>query len=480
MAALLGIALVVLVLLALLGGLWWSWRHPYIGLGLIVAGMAFHSFLLMVLLRLGTPHALVRIAQAWKEVLIAALSALAVALLWRRKRDASLGALVLADWVAIVFATLIVIYVLLPSSVLHSSVTVTQRLLGFRIAALIPLMYFFGRWLGATDERERLTVAWLCLGAGAVVAVFGLFELWFVPTRIWLDWGVNLYTGFLGFTYHGPGGLPENFFLTLPDGRLVRRMVSSYISPLGIAYTGLLLFPLGVVLVDRYRAVTSARWLSVAALTLLMIGVMLSLTRLALVATIGEAFLLFLLLRRPWIAAVVPVLIAATGLMLFAYPLIGPSVDTNLQTVRLTQSQRVVSPSAKSPTVTLSNAVSPATVSPIPASPVPITQSDTSFVEHYAALVVDFNLVRQHPFGVGIGGSVARYGTVAGTGESAVLGMFGDMGLLGGAVYVAFYLLALWNGFRAYRSAPKDRPRRDDANRRISRRICSHSNHSHE
>jgi hypothetical protein len=85
-----------------------------------------------------------------------------------------------------------------------------------------------------------------------------------------------------------------------------------------------------------------------------------------------------------------------------------------------------------------------------------ISGNDSSANEHYGFLVADIKFDLQHPLGLGTGASVTRYGQLVGTGESAVLGMFGDLGILGGALYVALYLLALWNGWRAYRSAPAD------------------------
>jgi len=36
MASGIGIALALALLLGLLAALWWSWRHPFVGLGLIV------------------------------------------------------------------------------------------------------------------------------------------------------------------------------------------------------------------------------------------------------------------------------------------------------------------------------------------------------------------------------------------------------------------------------------------------------------
>jgi len=359
-------------------------------------------------------------------LIIALLTAIALMRIWRDQKSGRTGSLLLTDWIAVGFAVIITVYFLLPDSILNSGANFAQRLVGFRIAGLIPLMYFLGRRLGPADESELRTVLWLSLSAGAVVTLFGLFELFFVPTRTWLEWGVNLYTQILGFSYDGPGGLPANFFVTLPDGTLLRRMVSTYISPLGIAYTGLLLFPLGVVFIDRLRAGTRAKWFAIAALTLVVIGVMFALTRLALFALVGEAILLSLLLRRVWITTLVPVLIAGSILMLYPYASLGPAVDRNLVEVKRTGWQWAIS------------------------------GNDSSAQEHYGFLVADLEFDLQHPFGLGTGASVARYGQLVGTGESALLGMFGDLGILGGGLYVAFYLMALWNGYRAYRSGPRD------------------------
>ena len=418
------LALALLCLLAL--GLWWTWRRPFVGLGLLVAGFAFHSFLLMVLLRLGTPAGLLRAFQGWKEILIAALTVIVLMRIWRELRTGRSGLLLFTDWIAIGLAVITIVYFLLPESILHSGTNFAQRLVGFRVIALIPLIYFLARRLEPAGEADLQTVLWLAMGAGAIVSLFGVFELFFVPTRTWIDWGVNQYTQILGFKYNGPGGMPPNFFVTLPDGTLLRRVVSTYISPLGVAYTGLLLFPLGVVLIDRQRARSSAKWLAIAALTLVLIGVMFAVTRLALFALVGEAGLMWLLLRRGWIAALVPVLVVASVLMLYPYASLGPAVDRNLNEVKRTQWQWAIS------------------------------GNDSSAQEHYGFLIADLKFDLQHPFGLGTGASTARYGQLVGTGESAVLGMFGDLGIIGGLLYVAFYLLALWNGWRAYRAAPKD------------------------
>jgi hypothetical protein len=427
---LIGIALSALLLLLLLAGMWWTWNRPFVGLGLLVAGMAFHNLVVMALLRLGTPHVVVRAVQGWKEVLLLLLAAIAVAAVYRehssarerslareRGRAAPWGPIVPSDVIAMGFAAVCVIYFLIPSSVLGSDAGLAQRLVGLRTLILIPVLYFIGRIVMARNDSDRLTVVQLCIGAGAVVTLFGLFELFFIPTRTWLDWGLNQYTAFLGFKYHGPYGMPENFFITLPDGTLVRRMVSTYVSPLGIAYTGLVLIPLGLAAMDR-RVSQRTAMLIACGIGLVMLGIALSITRLALVAAAIEVIVMAYFLRRVWIAALVPLLVLAGIAAFIPYASVTPMLNQSL------------GPAHSSGSWTTPG-------------------SDSSSQEHSGYLRNDILVDLQHPLGLGTGASTIRYGKLIGTGESAVLGMFGDLGVIGGFLYLALYLLTIWQGFRA-------------------------------
>lgn len=416
---LLVVALGILLLALAAAGMWLTWRQPFVGIGVLVAGMAFHNFAVMWLLHLGAPFVLVRLFQGWKEALLLLLTAIAVRRIWRARSEGAVGRMLVSDWVALALAALAIVYLLVPASLLHSGINLSQRLVGFRIVFLLPLLYFLGRTLGATSDRERLTVVWLSLGAAGVVALFGIVELFLIPTRVWLDWGINQYSAFLGFTYHGPAGLPENFFLTLPSGTLVRRMVSLYVSPLGIAYTALALFPMAVAVMDRRVPQDIARWIAILT-TLVIVSVALSITRLALMALVGEGVLLWLVLRRAWIAGLVPVLVLGALVAIFPYTTIAPAVDRNLGSVTHTAMGWGFG-------------------------------NDSSTREHYGYLVQDLKFDLQHPLGLGPGASTIRYGKLVGTGESAVLGMFADLGLVGGALYVLMFMFAIWNGWRAFR-----------------------------
>ena len=420
MTTYIGTAIAIALMALVAAGLWWTWRRPFVGLGLLVAGFAVHNIVVMALIGLHAPLLLVRILQGWKEVMLLLLVVVGVRALLRQRKDSTFPTLTPADGIAIAFAAIVFIYFLIPPSILGADASFAQRLVGLRTLMLIPVLYFIGRTVRAADDRDRLTVVLICMGAGAVVAIFGTYELFFVPTKTWIDWGVITYSKFIGFTYHGPLGMPENFFITVNDGTLIRRMVSTYVSPLGIAYTALVLFPLGIALIDRRVSQRIARVLAVAT-ALVVVSLALSITRLALFAAVGEAILLAIALRRVWIAALVPVLIAASIAALQPYTSVAPAVDRNLETVSRNGIQWT------------------------------IPGNDSSGREHYDFLKADILVDLQHPLGLGTGASTVRYGELAGTGESAVLGMFGDLGLVGGSLYVALFLFAIWHGYRALR-----------------------------
>jgi hypothetical protein len=434
---LIGDALAVLALVLVLYLAWLTWRRPFLGLGVLVAGMAFHNFLLMVLLRLGTSHVLVRIVQLWKEGILALLVVIAALRLLKAYREGRLGRPLALDWMAGAFLLIMVVYLVLPSGVIHSNVGLQARLAAFRLVALMPVLYALGRTFQPASDGDISVVAWLTAGAAAIVGAFGLVELWFIPTGAWLDWGVNDFSAWLGFHYAGPSGLPDNFFQTLGTDAYLRRMVSTYMSPLGIAYTGLLVFPVAVVLLVRQQSGVR-RALAAVTLALVVAGMLFSVTRLALFALVGEAALIAVIIRRPVTYALLPLIVVAVAATISLYPEVGPIVDHNLNatTVRGGGSSggKLLQP------------------------------SDPSYVEHIKTVLADLRAAVAHPLGQGLGSSgssAVRFGSGqpgssgVNLGESAVLVTFVDTGVLGGLAYLAFYMLGLFMSARGLLVTPR-------------------------
>ena len=233
-----------------------SWRKPEHGLAALIAGMAFHNTGVLVLLYVNTPEPIVRALQLWKEGLLCLLllkvgEAFVVearAQTLRSNVDAWRGSnpgVRIVDVTVAGFALLLLAYAMLPPGVVaDASITITQRLLGLRVLAIIPAFYVIGRWLAARSPQGLMDVVRLTVLAAVAVAVFGLIELWFIPTSRWVAVGVPQFFGLQGFANDGPGGLPYNFLASTSSGLGLRRMVSFYLSPLGIAYTGLLVVPM--------------------------------------------------------------------------------------------------------------------------------------------------------------------------------------------------------------------------------------------
>lgn len=396
---------------------------PFRALGILVGGMAFHNIVLMFLLRLGTPAPLIRIAQAWKEGILLLLLALAVRttlIAWRTGRRPRL---VFLDWAMVAFTIVVIAYALIPSSWFGVQVTLAQRLVALRLDLLLPLLYAFGR-LFWSDRHEDLTwVAAAIVGSAAVVGLTAAVELWLVPTSVWLDAGVNQLSSWLGFTYHGPKGLPENFFQSTTEGPLLRRAVSTYVSPLGIAYSGLLVVPLAIAWASQHAG---RRLLRLGLLALVAIGVLLSLTRLALGLMAVEFGLLALLLRRLWLFVATGLVAVGALLMIYVYPQVGPLTEPGLTAAHHTVRLHILS------------------------------GGDPSLREHVGQLGYDLEYVRLHPLGTGLGSAVHRYGASRGPGESAILDVFGELGVIGGALYLPTYLLMILSAIRGYLAVRRD------------------------
>ncbi len=396
-------------------------RAPFRALGILVGGMAFHNVVIMVLLRLGTPAFLVRIVQAWKEGILLVLLVMAAVLGVRSFRSRSFPRLVPIDEVALALTAITVLYLLLPHRFLPGDVSLTQRVVGARLILLLPLLYLFGR-VFRPGRGDAAWVRTVIVAAAALVGLFGTIELWLIPTRAWLDLGVNQLSSWFGFRYAGPKGLPPNFFQSAGPGYYLRRMVSTYVSPLGIAYAGLLVVPPAVVLlIERWRLTWFKEFLAWAGLALLVTGVLFSLTRLAIFLIVAEFLLLALLFRERWLLYSTPVVGALTVFMLLGYVQVGPLVTSDLQTV-----------THRPPNLRITGI------------------QDPSLTEHSTSLAHDLQYVLRHPLGAGPGSSVNRFGASIGTGESAVLDMFGDLGVIGGLLYLILYMGGLIFGGLAY------------------------------
>jgi hypothetical protein len=217
------------------------WRRPAVALYLFVVGLALHNAVMAALYEAGVRGSTLTAITAWKEILVAVA-------LGRVLRDASRERrlpfrFVLVDWLALAFATLAVVYALIPQSALGGHASTHTVALALRHDLVPVAAYFLGRSLVLrTDELRRF--AWTLLGVGGLLAGLGLIDVYAVSISWWRTNGVvEYFHDHLGYEYHGTGvdpkhaGLPENFVYNVGgDKPFLRRLVSTFLSPLASGY----------------------------------------------------------------------------------------------------------------------------------------------------------------------------------------------------------------------------------------------------
>jgi hypothetical protein len=211
------------------------WRRPVLALFLFVVGLAVHNAVMAGLYGLGVRGGALTAIQAWKELLLAVAATRVAVNAGRAKRLPFRPGIL--DALALAFAAAVVVYALIPQSLLDGQAGSEARLLALR-HDLIPVgAFLLGRSLplGGAELRR---LAWTILGAAAAVAAVGLVEVYAVPIDWWRDSSVPAYfRDQLGYEYRGTGGLPENFvYNTGSEDHFLRRLVSVFLSPLGTGF----------------------------------------------------------------------------------------------------------------------------------------------------------------------------------------------------------------------------------------------------
>jgi hypothetical protein len=274
------------------------WRRPAVALYAFVVGLAAHNLVMALLYDAGVRGGPLTIVAAWKEALLAvALASVTVRAPGLPFRPGPVDALAAA------FAALVLLYALIPQSALGGAAGAEAVLHAVRHALLPVAAYFLGRSL-ALDLRR---LAWTIVGTAAAAAAIGLVDLLLVPVESWRDSGaVGWYREQLGFEYHGPGGLPENFAFNSDDG-VFRRLVSTFISPLASAF----LFAAALLLAAAGRRALGRPRLLAALSALVSVGLLYTLSRSTFLALAGGFVVLAVACRRAWPVAAGAAVLAA-------------------------------------------------------------------------------------------------------------------------------------------------------------------------
>ena len=173
-------------------------RRPVWALYALVVGLALHNLVMAMLWRAGVRGGALTVISAWKEVLLLAALVLVVA----ERRALPFSRSSLPDVLALAFGVFVVVYALIPQSVLGGGATHKGIAYALRHDLLIVGAYFLGRGLALTD-KERARLCHVVLATAAFVAVFGLVDVYAVSLS-WWRLSAGWYQHQLGLDY-GPG-----------------------------------------------------------------------------------------------------------------------------------------------------------------------------------------------------------------------------------------------------------------------------------
>jgi len=387
-------------------------RFPRWALYAFVVGLPLHNLAMATLWDFGVRGLALDVVSAWKEALLAAALALVV---WRQHGLPFKATR--TDYLALGYLAIVVVYALIPQDVLGGEASARGVLLGARHDLTPVAAFFLGRSLHfGRDELRRIGL--LLLGTAAAVAAWGLVDVYALSLDTWRNSGVpGWYEQQLGLDYRdGLSGLPENFVYNPGNEQPLRRLVSTFLSPLATGY----LLVVAVLLTATWQ-----RSRLVPALSgLLLVGLLFTYSRTALAALALGLVVLAWGLRSWWPVAAAAVVLAASVAFVSGYEEFGPETRYTPAELEIQRAGGQVEPTSGDP----------------------FDPGEASFDSHLDALRDGIETVLEHPQGYGLGNAgvtAKRTGEEIRAGESTYTELGVGVGLLGLLLFVAWNLALL-------------------------------------
>ena len=383
-------------------------RIPRWALFAFIVALPLHNIVMAALWDLGVRDFALDVVSAWKEVLLTAALA---AIVWRRRgipfKSTS------TDWLALVYAGFVILYALIPQSWLGGDASAEGIVFGLRHNLTPVACYFLGRGITLT-ARDRRVVGGLILGAAAVVAAWGLVDIYTIALQTWRDSGVpGWFSEQLGLDYgDGLSGLPENWVYNPGDERPLRRLVSTFLSPLATAY-----MLLAAILVAATWQRGSRRLPVLTAL--LAVGLLFTYSRTAIAALAVGLVALGYALRSWWPVAAAVVFLAAAFFFVRAYQDLAPET-------RYTAAELEIQRAGGQEEETSGD---------------PFDPDESSFDSHLDNIRDGLRTILEHPQGYGVGNAgvtAKRTGGEIKAGESTYIELGVELGLLGMLAFIAW------------------------------------------
>jgi hypothetical protein len=388
-----------------------SRRIALAALAALAVGLPLHNLALAELWDTGLRGNALDAVSAWKELVLAAgLVALTFGLPARIR-------LARIDLLALAYAAVVLVWAVLPQDWLGGEAHAKGILYAVRHDLTPVAAYFLGRGL-ALSGREVKRVALLVGISAAAVAVWGLVDVYAVSLDWWRASGAPGWFGEqLGLEYNGLSGLPENFVYNPGNEEPVRRLVSTFLSPLATAYM------LVVALLAAAAWPRSRRLVLLA--PLLAAGLLFTDSRSAIAALAVGLVALAWAQRRWWPVVAAVAVLAGGAAFVKAFQHIGPETRfTPAELVYLREN------AARNPG----------------ASHDPLSAGESSASSHLRNLRDGIETVLRHPQGYGPGNAgvtAFRTGVELKAGESTYTELGVEAGLLGALLFVAWSLALL-------------------------------------
>lgn len=382
--------------------------NPYAPLYFLIVWMPLQTGLLSFMADTGMgSDGLIRYLAAMKEV---------VALCWTvlllvRGPRATLP-FYLTDQIALILVCIATLYLIIPDRVFGSMSTPSLRLFGLRTAIVPFWAYFLGRTLRYDPQAVRRGM-WLLVVVCLGITVFGMLEFFFIPRNV-------LISGLIPYSVLKGGNIASysnrDFSYIVEYGGIeFKRMMSIFLSPLGLAY--FLILPVSLALAaQRFRTRIGGLW-PLPVLFVLFASVILSGTRAVIASVLLAAILLHMgkKIQRPVI------MVSLAFLFISISPLKSMIIDT-------------------------------------------VSLEDPSAKAHLFAYVMGIDQVFQHPFGIGLGqagpnaifikGGEGLYGKVDATvQESLYLTMAVEQGVPTVILFLTFAAAVAWAARRCQRAS---------------------------
>jgi hypothetical protein len=392
-------------------------RRPVWALYALVVGLALHNFVMAMLWRAGLRGGALTLISSWKEVLLVVALALVVA----ERRSLPVSWSFAPDLLALLFAAFVVVYAVIPQSVLDGGATHKGIAYALRHDLLIVGAYFLGRALELTDQ-ERSRLCRVVLATAAFVAVFGLVDVYAVSLA-WWRLSAGWFQHQLGLDYGlGLSHLPQNFVYNAGENVVFRRLTSTFLSPLATAY---------LLVVAMFFIPLRRRW-GIALGALLFAAILWTHTRAAVVALAAGLLVLALVRRRVQLVGWAVAVVVVAFFFVKGYDHFAPRTH-------FTAAEKIVQERNGSKTPTVSHD--------------PTSAGESSTSEHLSSLRDGAKTVLKHPWGFGLGNSgvtAMRTGVRIKAGESTYTELGVETGLAGGLVFIAWCLLLARGTLRRY------------------------------